>query len=78
MQSKYVISIALSFGGLLLTIIACQLTIFMKNAIEEMDYREACARHASQPKSSSSDKEALKKLGLGKDHSVDKFCSHYN
>ena len=50
---------------------------FMKNAIEEMDYRETCARHASQPNSSSSDEEVIKKLGLVKGYSISRFCQHY-
>lgn len=77
MQSNFKFGIAAIFGGLLLSIIASQLTIFMKNVIEEMDYRETCARHASQPNSSSSDEEAIKKLGLVKGYSVSRFCRHY-
>ena len=76
MQSNFKFGIAAIFGGLLLSIIASQLTIFMKNVIEEMDYRETCARHASQP-ASLSEEEAIKKLGLDKGYSVSRFCQHY-
>ena len=76
-QNNYKFGVVASVGGLFLAIVACQLTIYMKKAIEEMDYRETCARYASQPITSSSDEVALKKFGLGKGHSVSKFCQHY-
>jgi hypothetical protein len=76
-QNNYKFSVVTIVGGLFLAIVACQLTIYMQKANDEMDYREICARHASQPITSSSDEAALKKLGLGKGHSVSKFCQHY-
>ena len=76
-QNNYKFGIVASVGGLLLAIVACQLTIYMQRAIEEMEYRETCARYASQSNTPSSDEEVLKKLGLGKGHSVFKFCQHY-
>ena len=76
-QNNYKFGIVASVGGLLLAIVACQLTIYMQRAIEEMEYRETCARYASQSNTPSSDEEVLKKLGLGKGHSVSKFCQHY-
>ena len=43
----YKISFVISIGGIILTIIACQLIILMKNIVEEMHYRESFARHYS-------------------------------
>lgn len=74
-QRNYKFGALASLSGLFLAIIACQLTIFMKNSIEEMNFRKTCARNASKP--NSTDEEVLKKLGLDQDHSADKFCQHY-
>ncbi len=75
MQSHFKFSLVASVGGLILVIIACQLTVFMQNAIVEMHYRETCARSLSE--SHSSDVAALKKLGLVEGSSVSIFCQHY-
>ena len=71
----YKISFVISIGGIALTIIACQLIILMKNIVEEMHYRETCARHYSG--FSSSEKQTLEELGLSEQDSILEFCNHF-
>ena len=47
MQSHFSLSLVASVGGLLLVVVACQATVLMKNSLEEMHYRETCARHGA-------------------------------
>ncbi len=75
-MQHYLLSIFAGVGGVALVIVACQTIVFMEQAIEEMHYRETCARHLSDSKSS--DALILKKLGLKENVSISKFCNHYD
>ena len=79
MQSHFSLSFAASVGGLLLVVVACQATVLMKNALEEMHYRETCARHGAGEEDFDGEK-TRKKLGLKTEvngESIILFCQHY-
>lgn len=79
MQSHFSLSLGASVGGLLLVIVACQATVLMKNSLEEMHYRETCARHDAGEKDFDGER-TRKKLGLKVEDnggSIYLFCQHY-
>ena len=79
MQSRFSLSIVVSVGGLLLVVVACQATVLMKNSLEEMHYRETCARHGAGEEDFDTER-TREKLGLKAEddgRSTNLFCQHY-